>query len=374
MKKAAALLIIIAFHLNMSAQTSKNYNVLIGTYTSGKSEGIYVYEFNSETREVKYKNKAVGVENPSFLALSPDNKKLYAVNETSEGEVSAFRFDAKSGALTFLNKVPSEGAHPCYISTDKSGKNVFVGNYSGGTLSVLPVKHDGTLGNSIQTIQHEGHGVNKDRQEKAHVHSAVFTPDYNYLLVGDLGIDKAMIYKYDPEKKVSPLSQSIPPFAALKAGSGPRHIAFHPNRKFAYIIQELTAEVTAFTYKDGKLTAIQTVSLLPANFEGKVGAADIHVSPDGNFLYASNRGDANDISIFSIGSNGKLTLAGRQSTSGVGPRNFAMDPEGNYLLVGNQKSDSIVIFKRNKKTGLLTDTHKRIEVGEPVCIVFSAID
>lgn len=373
MKRYTSLLMLTLIQLGAMAQTPKNYNLIIGTYTSGKSEGIYVYEFDGATGAAKYKNKATGVENPSFLALSPDKKQVFAVNETEGGEVSAFSFKAGNGELKFINRVPSGGAHPCYISTDRDGKNVFIGNYSGGTLSVLPVKADGSLGESIQTIEHEGHGVNKERQEKAHVHSTIFSPNYRYLFVGDLGLDKVMIYQYDPEKATSPLSQAIPPFAPLKPGSGPRHLSFHPTKKFVYIIQELTAEVTAFSYDDAKLTSFQTVSLLPSGFKGDVGAADIHISPDGKFLYASNRGDANDISIFAIGNNGRLTLTGRQPTLGKGPRNFVIDPQGNFLLAANQQTDDVVIFKRDKKTGLLTDTKKRIDVGAPACLVLSEL-
>ena len=373
MKTSFTFLLLFLVQFSGIAQQSKSINLLIGTYTSGKSEGIYVYKFNTQSGDAKYKNKATGVSNPSFLTVSPDKKHVFAVNENASGEVSSFAFTPQTGALKFINKVPSEGAHPCYITADKTGKNVIVGNYSGGTLAVLPVGADGSLGKSIQTIHHEGKGPNKERQEKAHVHSTVFSPDYKYLLVGDLGIDKAVVYRYDAKKAASPLTQAIPPFAALEGGSGPRHIAFHPNNKYVYVVQELTAKVTGLTYKDGKLTPFQTVSLIPNDFKGQVGAADIHVSPDGRFLYASNRGDANDISIFAISADGKLKFVGRQSTLGKSPRNFSIDPTGNFLVVANQETDNIVIFKRDKKTGLLKDTGKRIDVGKPVCLVFSSI-
>jgi 6-phosphogluconolactonase len=374
LKTFTAIFAIVTLPAVMMAQEGKNHNLLIGTYTSGKSEGIYVYNFDESTGEVTFKSKATGIENPSFLAISPNNKQVYsvvyAVSETQVGEASAFNFDAQSGTLKFINKVESGGANPCYITTDKNGKNVLIGNYTGGTLSVLPINQDGSLGSSVQTIQHEGSSINKERQEKAHVHSTVFTADNKYLLVGDLGIDKVAVYAYNPRQN-KPLSPATPPFAAIKPGTGPRHIAFHPNNKQVYITQELTAEVTGFNFDKGKLTPFQTVPLTDAGFSGKVSAADIHISPDGKFLYASNRGDANEISIFSIDKSGQLKFAGRQSTLGKTPRNFSIDPSGNFLLVANQDTDNVVVFKRDKNTGLLTDTGKRIDVGNPVCLVFA---
>lgn len=362
------------------AQKTKNNtsNLVIGTYTQpGKSEGLYVYEFNSATGDLVYKAMAAGVINPSYLAISNDQKFVYAVNETGRenpGGVSAFQFDPQSGNLKLLNKVKSMGDDPCYISIDKKGRHVFVGNYSGGNLSAFRVENEGRLSDAIQVIQHEGSGTNKARQEKAHVHSTVISPDGKYLFSADLGTDKVYAYKISHGNSANLLTANQPPFIAVAAGSGPRHLDFHPNGKFAYLVHELTGDVSVYKYRKGKLTPIQTISMLAPDFKGQTGAADIHVSPDGHFLYASNRGDANDLVIFSIQPDGKISLTGRQSTLGKGPRNFAMDPEGNFLLAANQNSDEIVVFKRDKETGALSDTGKRLKIGQPVCLKFAPLN
>ncbi|MBK5278339.1 MAG: lactonase family protein [Bacteroidia bacterium] len=355
--------------------TNKNYNLLIGTYTSpGKSNGIYVYTFNVETGDFSHKSEVGGIKNPSFLAISNDRKHVYSVSEIGDrkGTISAFVFDAPSGKLTFLNGVTSGGDGPCYVSVDKKNKYVFAGNYSGGSLSAIPINADGTLSEDIQSIKHFGSSINRD-QDKAHVHATVLSPDDRYLFVPDLGTDKVNIYKVDINQS-KPLTPAEPAFAKVETGSGPRHFTFHPNGKFAYVIQEITGLVTGYDYKDGKLTEKQTVTMPSAGFTGTIDAADIHISPDGKFLYGSLRGDINEIVIYAIDSNGKLVCAGRNSTMGTGPRNFAIDPAGNFLLVGNQRSDEIVIFKRNQKTGLLTPTGKNISIGAPVCLKFVAAD
>ncbi|WP_374165648.1 lactonase family protein [Arcticibacter sp. MXS-1] len=355
----------------MNVAEAQKLDLVIGTYTNkGTSEGIYVYEFDCQSGKSTYKNKVTGVSDPSYLAISKDSKFLYAVNE-GEAAVSAFSFDKQSGAITFLNKKPSKGGAPCYIVTDQSQRHVIVGNYSGGNLSVFPIKEDGSIGDAIQTIQHKGSGVDKERQEGPHVHSTVFSPDQKYVFVSDLGTDQISSYKFNPSSAAQPLSPASPAYTEVPKGSGPRHLDFHPSGKFAYSIQEMSGNVSVFQYQQGQLKLIQNISMLDPGFKGKTGAADVHVSPDGKFLYTSNRGDANDIAVFSINpSNGKLSLKGRSSTLGKGPRNFAIDPTGNYLLAGNHNSDYIVVFKRNKTTGLLADTGERIKVGAPVCLKF----
>ena len=346
------------------SQTGFDYYLLIGTYTTGKSEGIYVYKFNSSSGEFSPVSK-IWSGNPSFLAVSPDTRFVYSVNENQPGGVSSFSFDKSTGNLKELNKQPSGGDHPCYITTDKTGKWVITGNYSGGNLSVLPVNKDGSLEKPIQTINHEGSSVNTARQEKPHVHATVFSPDGKYLFVPDLGIDKVMIYKFNSKK--GKLIAHSTPFAATAPGSGPRHFDFHPSGKYAYLMEELTGSVSVFSHKKGRLNSIQTISALPADFRGSIGSADIHVSPDGKYLYSSNRGESNSIALFSIAEkSGKLTAMGHRSTEGKTPRNFNFDPSGNFLLVANQNSDEIVIFRRN--SGLLEDTGKRIQVPKPVCI------
>jgi len=350
--------------------TKENY-LIVGTYTGDKSEGVYVYKFNSsdgsftETSHVK-------TSNPSFVAISPDEKYVYAVHEDAAnngkgGEISAFSFNKKTGTLTYLNEQSTQGDHPCYVVVDKTGKWVIAGNYSSGSLSVLPVKNDGSVGAPATTIKHEGSGVKKDRQASPHVHCTVLSADNKFLFVPDLGIDKVVIYTFDAKTgKLTPAKQ---PFFKAVDGSGPRHFTFHPNNKYAYLIEELSGTVETFQYSNGTLKNIQRISSMPTGDTSFAGSADIHVSPDGKFLYASNRSTSNTIAIFKINpTDGKLTTVGHQSTLGQTPRNFNFDPSGNFLLVGNQNSDQVVIFKRDKQTGLLTDTGKRIDVGKPVCL------
>jgi 6-phosphogluconolactonase len=343
--------------------------LLIGTYTSGKSEGIYVYKFNSTTGDFSYVNKAAAG-NPSYLAVSPNKKYVYAVNEdrNDKGSVTAFSFNKENGSLTLINKQPSGGDHPCYVAVDKTGRWVTVGNYTGGNLSVLPVMVNGSLG-TPKTIDHTGSGVVKSRQEKPHVHATVFSDDNKYLFVPDLGTDKVMVYSFNPGSGKLTAGNPI----RTEPGTGPRHFTFHPSNKFAYLVEELTAGISAYEYKNGKFTFLQRIAALPADYTGAKSGADLHVSPDGEFLYSSNRGESNTLSIFAINEKtGRLTLKGHQSTMGKTPRNFNFDPSGNYLLAANQNSDNIVIFKRDKDTGLLEDTGKRIEVGSPVCIKWIA--
>ena len=345
--------------------SQQNY-LVVGTYTSGKSEGVYVYKFNSKTGEAKYIS-SIKSSNPSFLTVSPNEKMVYAVNEDKPGSVTAFSFNKIAGTLTQLNIKSSKGDHPCFINRSNNGKFVIVGNYTSGTISVYPVKKDNSLDTAIQVIQHNGSSVNKERQESAHVHATVLSADNKYLFVPDLGMDKLMIYNFNLSTgKLSPAPQ---PFVKIKDGAGPRHFEFAPNNKFAYLMEELNGTVEVFAYNKGKLKSIQTISSHPKDYTGVKGSADIHVSPDGKFLYCSNRGESNSIAIFKVNAvTGKLTSIGFQTTLGIKPRNFNFDPTGNYLLVANQDSDNIIIFKRNVETGLLTDTGKKIEVGNPVCI------
>jgi 6-phosphogluconolactonase len=362
---------LLVFLLGTSFCHAQDFFLFTGTYTSEKSKGIYVHRFNASDGSAKAISIEENVENPSYLAISPSGRFLYAVNENGgekPGEVSAFSFDHTNGKLSFINKQTTGGDHPCYLSVDESGKWLLVGNYSGGNLSVFPLNDDGSIMPATQSIQHKGESVNKQRQEKAHVHAVVFSPDQKYVLTPDLGIDKVMIYRFD-EQNEKPLSENDAAFGESKAGSGPRHISFHPALPYVYLMEELSGTVTLFHFENGKLEPKQTISSHPENFKGKIGSADIHVSPDGKFLYASNRGDANSIAIFSIdASTGLLKSVGFQSTLGKTPRNFVIDPSGNYLLVANQDSDNVVVFKRNKQTGGLLATGREIKIPNPVCL------
>ncbi|HMK03253.1 MAG TPA: lactonase family protein [Ferruginibacter sp.] len=360
----------VLFFLFFIGSAQEQHYLITGTYTAGKSEGIYVYRFNSSNGSHEAISH-VKTSNPSFVAVSPDERFVYAVQEDAAkngngGEISAFSFNNQTGILTKINQQPTGGDHPCYVSVDKTGRWVAAGNYSSGSLTIFPVKQDGSLGAAGTHIQHEGSGVNKERQSKPHVHCTLFSADNKFLFVPDLGTDKVMVYAFDDVTgKLKPAKE---PFARSTDGAGPRHFTFHPFNKYAYLIEEMSGTVVTFNYRNGKLKSTQRISTMTAGDTSNAAGADIHVSPDGKFLYASNRGNANNIAIFKIRQNGKLVVVGHQSALGKTPRNFNLDPSGNYLLAANQNSDEIVVFKRDKETGLLTDTQQRIKVGRPVCL------
>jgi 6-phosphogluconolactonase len=359
--------------LSLWSQKAKDQFLIIGTYTSEKSEGVYVYKFNTETGDNSFVS-SVKTSNPSFVAVSPDKKFVYAVNEDDPGTVTAFSFNRSNGQLTQLNQQPSHGRHPCYITIDKNGKWVIVGNYSSGTIAVYPTNKDGSLGRAADSVLHEGSSVNSERQEAAHVHATVLSKNNKTLYVPDLGMDMVVMYNLD--NKTGKLKEFSTPFVATEPGAGPRHIDIHPSGKYAYLMEEMNGGVSVYKIEnDGFLSLLQNISALPRDFNGAVGSADIHVSPDGKFLYCSNRGESNTIGIFSINqSNGQLNWIDHQSTLGKTPRNFNVDPTGNFLLVANQNSDEIVIFKRDKQAGLLTDTGKRINVSKPVCLKWIPVE
>jgi 6-phosphogluconolactonase len=356
------------------------YNMLVGTYTSGKSEGLYVYRFDTKTGEATRVSVAQTV-NPSFLVVSRDRHFVYAVNElpgdngpaTQRGGISAFAFDAQRGQLTFLNKVSSDGNDPCYLSLSPDNHYLLTANYSvaadpGGSFAVFPLQADGQVGTSVQTVHHDGSGPVKGRQDNAHVHSTVFSPDGRYLFAQDLGADKLYSYRYVPEDSHGPFTPTDWQYTQQKPGTGPRHLIFGADGKHAYLTSELAGTVTTFDYREGRLTQVQTLSLTEPGFKGAVGGSAIHLSPDGRFVYASNRGDANDIVIFAVDpANGHLKKIGHQSSLGKSPREFAIDPTGNWLIVGNQNSDTVYVFKRDQQSGLLDPTPKQhYEIGSPV--------
>ncbi len=341
----------------------------IGTYTNAcESKGIYIFDFDTQTADFVQKTSTSKVINPSFLSVSEDKKFVYSVNENgAESQVSAFGFDAKTNTIQLLNQQSSKGADPCYIIDDTS--NVLAANYSGGSISVFKKNPDGSLTEAKQTIQLFGTGINPKRQEAPHAHMVQFSTDKNYVLVTDLGTDTIYIYKYNPNSDTKILS--IKDKIKVKEGSGPRHLTFSKNGKFLYLLQELDATLTVFSFIDGKLKKLQQTKISKPGFEGKNAGADIHITPDGNYLYATNRGTADEISCFKIQSNGTLKYKYSKSTLGKSPRNFAIDPAGNYLLVANQNSNAVTIFRINKMNGDLLDTEKTIEVCAPVCLIFT---
>lgn len=366
--------IVILFFLCLSvAAAAQEVQLFVGTYTGTGSKGIYTYTFNTVTGAARLLSHtdSGSIGNPSFLAISPSKKYLYAVAETGGkggGSLNAYAVD-KGGTLRFLNKVATGGDHPCYVTTNKGGNWALVGNYSGGNAAAFKISADGTLQPHSQLVQHEGTGPNTGRQEKAHVHATVFDPANNHVFVPDLGADKVFIYHFDGNK-AQPLTPAEQPFAASMPGSGPRHFTFHPNGRYAYLMEELSGTVSVYGYEAGKLTSLQNISSHLPEYKGAKGSADIHISDDGKFLYASNRGDANSIAVFSIGKNGKLSWVEQVSSGGKSPRNFTLSPGGRYVLVANQETNNVVIMKRNAATGKLTPTGKELAIPKPVCVVF----
>ena len=354
--------------LTLSAQ---DFYLFVGTYTSGKSKGIYVYKFNSNNGEVQWVSNTDSSSNPSYLRVAANGKYVYAVNEVSRqqaGLVSSYAFDAATGKLSFINQQSSGSENPCHISVTKDGKWLAVANYTGGSLASFPINADGSLQPFAQHIVHSGKGLNPQRQEKAHVHSVFFSPDEKYIFSPDLGLDQVFIYQVNKQSGKL-LTPAATPFIKSEPGTGPRHLDFSPNGKFMYVIEEMGGTVSVYAYNNGATKFIQRIAAHPADYKGQPGSADIHISPDGKFLYASNRGDENRLAIFSIDANsGKLTTVGFQSTLGDHPRNFMIDPTGKFLLVANMKSNNIVVFKRDLATGLLQPTLQTIEIPSPSCL------
>lgn len=365
-----------------NAAPSGTMFVYVGTYTRGKSEGIYLLSLEMKTGKLTKLGVTKGIRNPSFLAIAPNRKFLYAVSEVDDsgggrpqgspaGAVTAFAIDRKSGALKKLNWQTSGGAGPCHVSVDHAGKTVLVANYGGGSVESLPIEKDGRLGRPGTFIQHTGSSVNPARQKGPHAHSINVDPANRFAFAADLGLDKILIYKLNPDKAT--LTPNDPAFARVKPGSGPRHFAFHPGGKFAYVINEIASTVTAFAYDagEGKLTNLQTISTLPKGFPGKRNStAEVQVHPSGRFLYGSNRGH-NSIAIFRINQKtGKLKPIGHESTQGKTPRNFGIDPTGRFLLAANQQTNNIVVFRIDAKTGRLKPTGHSLEVPIPVCVKF----
>jgi 6-phosphogluconolactonase len=352
--------------------------VYVGTYTSGKSEGIYLYRLDLTSGELRHVATTKGVKDPSYLTLARNGRYLYAVNEVEEfagkksGAVSAFAIEPGTGALRLLNQQPSLGGAPCYIITDQTGKFVLIANYIGGNTAVLPVNRDGSLGTATDLQQDLGASINPARQEGPHAHCIVIAPANRFAYGCDLGADKVMIYRFDQRR--GKLSPNRTPFVRAKPGAGPRHLTFHPAGGYVYVINELDNSVTVYAQDParGDLNALQTVPTLPPDFSGANTGADIHVSPNGRFLYCSNRGH-DSIATFAVDSrNGRLAFTAHEPTGGKTPRNFVIDPTGRFLLAANQNSDTIVVFRIDQQTGRLRPTGKVAEVPSPVCLKFAA--
>ena len=351
-----------------------DYLVYIGTYSSGDEDGIHVYRLDMATGALAHQSSIGGIDNPSFLDIAPNRRFLYAIGETSEvgdrpgGAVAAFAIDQQSGALTHINTESTVGPGPCHISIDRAGQYALVANYGGGSVAILPIREDGSLGPATDFVQHEGSSVNPGRQGGPHAHSIMVAPNNKHAFAPDLGIDQVLIYAIDHAN--GKLSAQTP--AEIAPGSGPRHLAFHPDSQWAYVINELSNTITAFDYDAdaGTLATIQTISTLPDDYAEVSHTADIHVHPNGRFLYGSNRGH-DSIAVYAIDQdNGQLALVEIVPTGGANPRNFGLDPTGTYLIVGNHSTDDIFTFRVDPDTGKLAPTGHKAEVGTPVCHKF----
>lgn len=348
--------------------------LFIGTNSDAKEGGIHVYRFNPNKGEATFLNK-VETGYATFLAISRDRNFIYAVNETpggDDGEVSAFAFDKTKGGLTFINKQSTGGPSPCYVSIDSTGKNVVVANYAGGNIALFKTAADGSLQPALQTLGHEGYGVNVTRQEMPHPHSVVFSPDEQYLYSADLGNDRIYKYKFNAADAKTPLTDGDPQFYTVEDGAGPRHIVFHPNKQFAYVVNELSGKVIAYQYNNGQLTELQTLAAAKTGDKNDMGGAAIKLTPNGKFLYVSTRGKANEITIYKTETDGRLIEVGRQPV-GVHPRDFMIDPTGRFLLVANRDNNNVQIFLVNRNYGLLEDTKTTIQVNKPMFLMMTPI-
>ena len=365
----------------ISAEQSESL-VYFGTYTGPKSKGVYVARFDAKTGKVSQPEVAAETASPSFLAIHPTRKFLYTVGEIhnfvgkKEGAVNAFSIDHTTGKLTLLNQQPSGGAGPCHITVDKTGKTALVANYGSGSVESLPVQSDGRLGEPASVIQHKGSSVDPKRQEGPHAHSFNIDANNRFAVAVDLGLDKLLIYKLDPTKAT--LEPNDPPHASVKSGAGPRHFAFHPDGRHAYVINEMNCTATAFNYNPlkGELTEIQTISTLPEgqSFKSGYSTAEIQVHRSGKFVYGSNRGH-DSIVVFRVDpETGKLTHVENESTQGRTPRNFGIDLSGEYLFAANQGSDSVVVFRIDQQMGALSPTGQTVQVPTPVCVKFMSLE
>ena len=366
---------LLALTAALSARAAANSILYVGTYTGPVSKGIYAWRFDATTGRTESLGLATENPNSSFMALRPDGKFLYSVQELGEyqgrksGAVSAFAVEAATGKLTRLNDLATDGAYPCYVYVDPQGRNLLVSNYMGGSVAVFPLGEDGRLAPPSSFIQLTGKGVNPARQEAPHAHSINLTPDGRFAIVADLGTDRLMVYHFDSAR-----GQLVPnriPFARTAPGAGPRHLAFSTDARFVYVLNEMGGSITtyAFDAQAGTLLELGTVPTLPADFTGANKCAEIRVHPNGRFLYASNRGH-DSLAVFALDAEGGLKPLQTISTGGRTPRNFVLDPTGAYLFAANQESNTVVVFRIDSQTGMLTPTGAKLEVDGPVCLRF----
>jgi 6-phosphogluconolactonase len=364
--------LIVQIVLLTTAASAADVTVFVGTYTNAQSKGIYSVQFDETSGKLSAPSLAAESESPSFLAMHPTGRYVYAANEhpsgpaNAPGTVSAFAVDGSK--LKLINIVSSRGAGPCHVAVDRTGHWLFVANYTGGSIAAFPIQGNGALGEASSFFQHSLTSV-EPRQKGPHAHIVVLSPDNRFLLVADLGGDRVFVYRFD--ERSGKLTLNDPPGGILPPGSGPRHIAFSRDGKLLYVLSELKDTVTTFRWDAGKgaLESTETLSALPTGYTGPKSGAEIVVHPTGKFLYSSNRGH-DSIAMFAIGADGKLTASGHEPTRGKTPRNFAIDPSGKFLLAANQDSSTIAIFRIDEKTGKLSPVGDPAAVPTPVSILF----
>jgi len=361
--------------------------VFVGTYSEpilfgtgqilqGQGKGIHAFRLDAQNGALVPSNVTENVRNPSYIAFDRKRRFLYCVNEFKEfegaasGAVSAFRIDQNTGELTFLNMKASRGTDPCHLMVDATGRHVLIANFASGSICVLPIEPDGSLGSATDFIQHEGSSVDPKRQAGPHAHAVEIDPANRYAFVPDLGLDKVMIYQFDAEAgKLVPNEHQ--PWISVLPGAGPRQLVFHPTGQFAFLINELNSTMTAYRYdaERGSLRELNTLSTLPEGFSGQSTCAEVQIAPSGKFLYGSNRGH-DSIAIFAIDDQGQIRVVGHESTRGKIPRNFEISPGGDFLAAANQDTNNVVMFRVDQDTGALTATGEEVAVGTPVCVRF----
>ena len=377
MYKTVALAFLVAFMLAGGGESrdARNEIIYVGTHSGRGSQGLYVFEFDRRTGQMTEIQTVSDREGPNFQALHPEGTHLYSVSGESlsedapdQGTITAYRIDQETGTLARMNEQSTEGEGPAHVSIDPRGRFAYVSNFSSGSLSVFAMKEDGRLSEAVEVVQHEGSSINKKRQSGPHVHSIVPSPDGRFIYVSDMGTDEIMVYAVN--QNTGALSPARDASAAATPGAGPRHFTLHPDGAFAYSLQQISSTVAAYRvdHTTGALTRIQRVELLPNGFEESNQAADVHISPDGTFLYASNRGH-NSLAIFRIDkASGKLSLVDHEPTRGAHPRNFIMDKKGRFVFVANRDDDEVVVFERDQQTGQLRYTGERVHVPMAVCL------
>lgn len=362
MKNFFILIITICTCIKIYAQ---NTYVFFGSFNWDKNtEGIYVYQLDTISGNLSKVSAFKSISNPSFLTLSADGKYIFACTESKTkngGSVSSFKFNPENKTLSFINSQKSGGENPVYLSVHQNGKWLVSGNYTEGSVSVYPISEGGKIEPYVQNFQFSEGSVDVNRQERAHIHSTVFSPNFDYLFLPDLGADKIRVYQFKNEK-VQPLQEAETAFTKTTLGSGPRHFTFHPNGKYAYCIEEMGGAVSVYSYENGRLSDLQRINTHSEKYKDNFESSDVHISPDGKFLYASNRGKENNIVIFSIQNNGTLKTLGYQSVKGRHPRTFALDPSGKFLITANTLTNDVTVFKRNTETGLLKKVSKKIKI------------